>query len=170
MEHNHSYKHILVCDMRLGRLAITSNTCGPLGQLCMCEFGCTAVCFTHMWYVAVKRSSLSFVTVTFKSFSKLGGSIYHHRPPSPRSNHKHPHFDTHTITRPHTHYSDRLLDKPLTFTLQSLRSISRPFFHVMFTSLWAIWPQWGDCLWSTNCVCSSHFPCLGPRGEAIKAA
>lgn len=82
----------------------------------------------------------------------------------------HPQFYTHTLTRPHTHYSDRLLDKPLTFTLQSLRSISRPFFHVMFTSLWAIWPQWGDCLWSTNCVCSGHFPCLGPSGEAIKAA
>lgn len=134
----------------------------------MCGCGCTSVCFTHR-YAAVKRSSLFFVTVTFKSFSKLGGSIYHRRPPPTHSNRLHSHSDTHTLTRSHTHYSDRLLDKPLTFTLQSLRSISRPFFHVMFTSLWAIWPQWGDCLWSTTCVHNGHFPWLGPRGEAIKA-
>lgn len=81
-----------------------------------------------------------------------------------------PNCGTHTRTWSRTHFSDRLLDKPLTFTLQSLRSISRPFFHVMFTSLWAIWPQWGDCLWSTTCVYNGHFPCFGSRGEAIKAA
>lgn len=169
MKHIHSNRHILVFDVRLERLDITSNTCGPLWPLCMSECGCTSVCFTHR-YAAVKRSSLSFVTVTFKSFSKLGGSIYHRRPPPPHFNHTHPHSDTHTLTQPHTHSSDRQSDKPLTFTLQSVRSISRPFFHVMFTSLWAIWPQWGDCLWSTTCVYSGHFPCHGPSGKAIKTA
>lgn len=89
--------------------------------------------------------------------------------PQPHSNHTHPHSGTHIHTITHTHSSDRLLDKLLTFTLQSLRSISRLFFHVMFTSLWAIWPQWGDCLWSTTCVHNGHFPWPGPRREAIKA-
>ena len=132
---------------------------------CVCERGRTFVCFTRR-YAAVKRSSLSFVTVTFKSFLKLGGSIYQRRP-APTA---HTHTPTHTLSHSHTHSSERLLDKPLTFALQSLRSISRPFFHVMFTSLWAIWPQWGDCLWSTTCVHRGHFPRRGPREEAIRAA
>lgn len=107
---------------------------------------------------AVKRSSLSFVTVTFKSFSKLGGSIYHRHLASPA-----PTLHTTTHTLPHTHFSDRLLDKPLTFTLQSLRSISRPFFHVMFTSLWAIWPQWGRLPLVNNLCLQWSFSLVWPK-------
>lgn len=72
--------------------------CRPVVSARMCERGRTFVCFTHR-YAAVKRSSLSFVTVTFKSFLKLGGSIYQRRPGPTAYTHTPPH----TLSHGHTH-------------------------------------------------------------------
>lgn len=151
----HIHRHISVCEVRLER-GIPAPA--PAARCARCVRACVRVLSTGMqqWRdqaYPLWQSLLSPIRNWVVQFTRIATP--------------HPPF-WHTLTWSHTHSSDRLLDKPLTFTLQSLRSISRPFFHVMFTSLWAIWPQWGDCLWSTTCVHNGHFPRPGQRGEAIK--
>lgn len=131
----------------------------------MCECGCASVCFTTgMWQWRDQAYPLwQSVLSPFRNWVVQFTTV------APLQSHATCSY-THTLTRSHTHSSEMLLDKPLTFTLQSLRSISRPFFHVMFTSLRAIGLQWGDCLWSTTCVHNGHFPWLGPRGEGHQSS
>lgn len=113
--------------------------------------------------MTVKRSGVRFLTVTFKYFFE---AVWFNLPLLSSSGLFHAPTPTQTQWMGHMCFSDRLVDKPLTFALQSHRSISRPFFHVMFTSLWAIWSKWWACLWSTTCAYNNHFQWCGTKGGA----
>ena len=68
---------------------------------------CLCICFFFFFfypYATAKRSHLFFLTVTFKSISKVGGSIYHrHRAPHRSNCTRTPLLHTHTHKHTHNH-------------------------------------------------------------------
>lgn len=127
------------------------------------------VCFPPQVDAAVKRSSLSFVTDPFKSFLETGWFNLLPSSAPPPSNHMRTPTPTHAFTRRHTHTHPLIgcwtNHWPSLCNLWG--SIGRLFFPAMFTSLWAIWPQWGDCLRSTTCVPPAWLAARGHQRRSV---